>query len=249
MTKKTSRLYYARFFWVFLLLLTISTYSIAQKKDKKSEDKKKITNLINQDEVPLYNGMFIGYDLSGPIYKVFSGDYLSNEVNIEFNLKNRYFPVIEMGYGSANKWSDYGVNYKTKAPYFRIGADYNFLYKKHQKNYLTGGLRYGMTKYDFDLATPPIIDGVWEEDISAAPELKHSKVASSMQWLEFVVGVRTSIFKNIYMGWSLRMKYRLSYKKSEVGNPWYVPGYGIFKDSRFGITYSIIYRIPGKKKK
>lgn len=259
MEKKISSSSYDKYIILLLILFFpfLATAQEAKKDKKKKEDSKGI--LIDQAKVPLFNGVFIGYDLLGPIYKAYSDDYLSNEIMIDFNLKNRYFPVIELGYGSSDKWSDHGINYKAKAPYVRIGADYNFLYKKQEKNYLTLGLRYAMSKFDYELSNLTLEDGIWGDNISnlgiyddvwpGSMDLSKTKVASSMQWLEFVVGVRAAIFKNIYMGWSVRMKYKISSKKSDVGNPWYVPGYGIYKDSRFGITYSIIYRLPGKKKK
>ena len=248
MTERISRLYCVRFLWVLLFL--ISTQGIAQNKTTKKEKKKtdKI-NLIDQSTIPLFHGIFIGYDLSGPLYRAFSDDYISYEVQVEVNLKNRVFPAFELGYGTADKWSDHGINYKARAPYFRVGADYNFLYKKHAKNYLTAGLRYGYSKFDYEITSPEMSDPIWNPNPTESPVMEHAKIPSSMHWMEFVVGVRTAIFKNLYMGWSLRMRYKLSTDESDIGNPWYVPGYGIFKSSRMGLSYSIIYKIPGGKKK
>lgn len=247
MAEKTSRLYYAKLLWIFLLFLSIPAFS--QKKGQKKEEKKvDISKLIDQSSVPFFNGIFIGYDLSGPLYRVFSDDFLSNEVHIELNLKNRVLPAFELGYGHSDKNSEHGINYKAKAPYFRVGADYNFLYKKHQTNYLTGGVRYGFTKYDYEITTPVTPDPIWDKN-TPPTEFDYNKISSSMHWMEFVLGVRTSIFKNLYMGWSLRMRFKLSSGSSDIGNPWYVPGYGIYKSSRFGLSYSITYKIPGFKKK
>lgn len=229
------------------------------KAQEKQENDIERTTLIDQSSIPFFNGIMIGYDLLGPAYKAYSDDYLTNEISVDFNLKNRIFPSIEIGYGNTDKWSDKGVQYKTKAPFFRLGADYNFLYKKQKNNHLTLGLRYAFTTFDYDLANLPLKDNTWGDQIdnpsiyddiwNNSVNLEKSTLSSSMHWLEFVVGVRTSIYKNLYMGWSLRWKYRLSAKKNEQGDPWYVPGYGIYKDSRIGLSYSIIYRIPGKKHK
>lgn len=248
MTEKTSRLYYANILWIFLIFLPIP--ALSQNKSQKKEEKKvDVSKLIDQSTVPFFNGIFIGYDLSGPLYRAFSDDYLSNEVHIEVNLKNRIFPALELGYGHSDKNSEHGINYKAKAPYFRIGADYNFLYKKHQKHYLTGGLRYGLTKYDYEITNPISSDPIWDKNTTTSTEYDYNKISSSMHWMEFVFGVRTSIFKNFYMGWSLRMRFKLSSGSSDIGNPWYVPGYGIYKNTRLGLSYSIIYKIPGFKKK
>ena len=48
---------------------------------------------------PLYNGMSVGLDLWGIGSSVFGGDFLSSEVAVDVNLKNRFFPIAELGYG------------------------------------------------------------------------------------------------------------------------------------------------------
>lgn len=52
----------------------------AEKKDKKPEM-----------EYPLYNGVSIGVDLWGLGSQVFGGDFLSTEIVVDVNLKNRFF--------------------------------------------------------------------------------------------------------------------------------------------------------------
>lgn len=65
---------------------------------------------------PLYNGMSVGLDLWGIGSSVFGGDFLSSEVAVDVNLKNRFFPIAELGYGSTDTWSDKGIHYKSNAP-------------------------------------------------------------------------------------------------------------------------------------
>ena len=79
---------------------------------------------------PLYNGISVSVDLWGPGSKLFGSDFFSSEVAVDVNLKNRFFPIVELGYGNTDTWSDKGIHYKTGAPYFRIGMDYNALYNK-----------------------------------------------------------------------------------------------------------------------
>lgn len=259
MVKKMSNLSSAIKLTLFLLVGLSVSATAQEDQQKKKQDEIERPSLIDQSTVPFFNGIFIGYDLLGPIYKVYSDDYLTTEFSIDVNLKNRIFPVLELGYGNTNKWSDNGIQYKTKAPYFRLGADYNFLYKKHKNNHLTVGLRYAFTTFDFDIDNLSLEDGVWGDQIqnpgihddvwNESFPMDKKSLSSSMHWLEFVVGVRTSIWKNLYMGWSLRFKYRLSIQENDFGDPWYVPGFGINKGTRFGVNYSIIYRIPSKKSK
>lgn len=241
---------------IFCCLFLLTTPVVGQ--DKKRDKKKDNPN----DTIiyPLFDGISIGYDILGPINKAYNKKYLTHEISIDVSLKNRYFPVLELGYGSANKWSDHGIHYKSKAPYFRIGADYNFFHKKAHKHILSLGFRYGYSSFDYDIKNLPLDDDVWGNDVIENPSinddiwggsisLDKTRLSSSMHWLEFVLGVRTSIYKNLQMAITFRMKYRVSIERNPHGDPWYIPGFGNYDNSRAGINYSIIYRIPGSKRK
>ena len=152
---------------------------------------------------PLYNGMSVGLDLWGIGSSVFGGDFLSSEVAVDVNLKNRFFPIAELGYGSTDTWSDKGIHYKSNAPYFRIGMDYNTLYKKQHGHMLLVGLRYGVSsfKYDVDalglddpiyggiVGNPNLDDEIWGGSLP----YNHKGMKGSMHGRNFVsVSGRTS---------------------------------------------------------
>ena len=203
---------------------------------------------------PLYNGMSVGLDLWGIGSSVFGGDFLSSEVAVDVNLKNRFFPIAELGYGSTDTWSDKGIHYKSNAPYFRIGMDYNTLYKKQHGHMLLVGLRYGVSsfKYDVDalglddpiyggiVGNPNLDDEIWGGSLP----YNHKGMKGSMQWAEFCVGIRAHVWKALYMGWSLRFKFKLSASADEYGDPWYVPGFGKYGSNTMGVTYTITYKLP-----
>lgn len=203
---------------------------------------------------PLYNGMSVGLDLWGIGSSVFGGDFLSSEVSVDVNLKNRFFPIAELGYGSTDTWSDKGIHYKSNTPYFRIGMDYNTLYKKQHGHMLLVGLRYGVSsfKYDVDalglddpiyggiVGNPNLDDEIWGGSLP----YNHKGMKGSMQWAEFCVGIRAHVWKALYMGWSLRFKFKLSASADEYGDPWYVPGFGKYGSNTMGVTYTITYKLP-----
>ena len=95
---------------------------------------------------PLYNGISVSVDLWGPGSKLFGSDFFSSEVAVDVNLKNRFFPIVELGYGNTDTWSDKGIHYKTGAPYFRIGMDYN---ANWFKNRLKGSIHLAPLAYNF----------------------------------------------------------------------------------------------------
>lgn len=45
---------------------------------------------------PLYNGISVSVDLWGPGSKLFGSDFFSSEVAVDVNLKNRFFPIVEL---------------------------------------------------------------------------------------------------------------------------------------------------------
>ena len=149
----------------------------------------------------------------------------------------------------SDTWSDTGIHYKSAAPYFRVGADYNVV-----KEYLYVGLRYGFSSFKYDIsstpfsdpiyggsmANPGLIDGIWGGSVP----YHYNGLKSNMQWLELVAGVNVQIYKSFYMGWTLRFKFKTAGSISEHGNPWYVPGFGEYDSSNIGITYTLIYKLP-----
>ena len=204
-------------------------------------------------EYPFYNGTYVGVELWGIANSILGSDYLSTEVTGIVDLKHRYFPTIEVGYGETDAWGDQGIHYKSHAPYLRVGGDYNSLYKKAHGQALLVGLRYGISSFNYDIHSlglddpiygggynPNITDDVWKESIP----YDHRGMKSTMQWVELCVGVRAHVWKSIYMGWSLRFKFKLSASCDRYGDPWYVPGYGKYGSNTTGITYNIIYKLP-----
>ena len=91
---------------------------------------------IEEEKVPFYQGTTIGVDIFGLGSKIFGGDITSTEISVEVNLKNRYVPVAEIGYGTTDTTDDgTNIHYKASAPYFRIGMNYNFFFKKKRTGF------------------------------------------------------------------------------------------------------------------
>lgn len=215
--------------------------------EKKKEKKKP------EVEYPLYNGVIVGVDLWGLGSGLLGSDFTSAEVSVNADLKHRYFPVAEVGFGKTDSWNDNGIHYKGNGPYARIGLDYNTLYNKRHGHMLMVGLRYGFSNFKYDvrsavlddpiyggeMGNPNIVDDVWKENI---PYDHHMK--GTMQWAEFCVGIRAHIWKELYMGWALRFKFSLSESFDKYGDPWYVPGFGKYGSSTLGVSYTISYKLP-----
>jgi len=203
----------------------------------------KILSEDKEEELPFYQGLMVGVDVSGLASKAFGSDAFSSEISIHANLKNRFFPVVEIGYGKTDTTGEEtNIHYQTSAPFFRVGMDYNVFYKKpHLPGYFTVGLRYGFSSFTYDMQSPDLVDPNWGH--TSIP-VTYNDVKSNAGWLELVLGMKTQVYKDFYMGFTVRYRARQSMKKHENTEPYYIPGYGRGKTSNFGITYSLSYRLP-----
>lgn len=217
------------------------------------QQQKKKEKTLPEVNYPLMNGIDVGVDILSPMLKVFGSDFMSAEAMVDVNLYNRFFPTVEVGYGGGKATNDYDVSIKASAPYFRLGLDYNTLWKKAHGNLLLVGFRYGFSTGKYDVVVPDLtdpdysggakqtnlVDPIWGDVTNFAHEgMKHT-----MHWVEFTAGIRANITKRIKMGLILRIKHKLKASIDTFGDPYYIPGYGRYGSNKVGITYSIIYQL------
>ena len=101
-----------------------NTYTIAQQNNRHQTE-------MPADTIPFFRGIAVSADLAGIGQLAFS-DYGQYEAALRINLKDRYFPVIELGYGKADTENIISkLSYKTSAPYGRVGVDFNLMKNKH----------------------------------------------------------------------------------------------------------------------
>ena len=195
---------------------------------------------LQKDSIPLFRGFAVSFDLAGPAMMQLS-DQGQYEGALRVNLHDEWFPILEAGYGKANHEDDpvTGIRYQTSAPYFRIGIDKNLLKQKHGPNRFYAGLRYGFTSYKVDMSRDNFPDPVWQWDTGFG--VRDEKC--SYHWLEVALGVDAKIFGPLHLGWSVRYKRRIAHNDGILGRTWYVPGYGIYGDSRLGGTFNVIIDI------
>lgn len=203
----------------------------------------KILKEGEKEEKPFFQGIMVGVDVFGFLNQALGSDARTTEVSIEANLQNRFLPIVEIGYGGMDMTDDEtDIHFKTSAPFVRVGMNYNVFYKKPElPGCLTVGLRYGFSSFKYDVQSPDLVDPNWGH--TQIP-VDYTDVKSNVGWLEAVVGMRANVYKNFYLGLNVRYRSRLSMTKNENSEPYYIPGYGRGKPNNFGITYSIIYKLP-----
>lgn len=197
---------------------------------------------------PLLFSASVGVDLWDPLMRIFGQDYGVVGFSAELNLHNRYIPVIEAGLGNAHS-TPANQNYTYHVgltPYFRIGANYNFLYNSNPDYQFVAGLRLGWTHFSYELRDVTVNDPYWGE----SQTVDFPGQTSSVTYLNVLFGLRVKIWKPISMGWNIRFRAILHETEQPGGKPWYIPGYG----SRGGIltgSFSVFYTfsLSGRNKK
>lgn len=194
---------------------------------------KKLLHMEENDSVPLFNGFAVGVDLAGLVQYAVS-DYGQAEASLRLNLLDRYFPVVELGMGMASHDDVVTeIKYETRAPYVRIGADYNLMRDKHDDYRIYGGARYAFTSYKLDFSHPDIIDPVW----GGKAHYGADDVSCYCHWLEVAAGVDAKVWGPIHLGWSVRYRRRIAHDSGDYGKSWYVPGFGKTGTTRMGYTF------------
>lgn len=164
--------------------------------------------------------------------------YGQYEAALRYNMKDKYFPIIEIGLGDADKKEETtNLHYTTTAPYARLGIDMNMLKDKHDDYRVYVGIRAAYTSFKYDLSsTTAITDPVWGGEAA----LEVTGQSCSYLWTELVASVQARIVGPVHLGWTIRYKNRLHQSFDDAGEPWYVPGFGKRGSSRLGGSFSVI---------
>ncbi len=195
---------------------------------------------LERDTLPFFRGFAVSFDVIGAM-QMQLGDYGQYEAALRLNLRNRYFPIIEVGYGKASHEDDVvtHISYHTKAPFFRVGCDFNVAKNKQSQNRVYAGFRYAYTSYKADIERSPFEDPVWKWQTSFG--IKDSPCWQ--HWGEAVFGVDAQIFGPLHLGWSVRYRRRFFHDDGITGKTWYVPGYGTQDSSNLAATFNVIVDI------
>lgn len=197
-------------------------------------------------KIPFFQGFTLSADVVG-VAQYFLSDYGSVEAALRLNLKNTFFPIVEMGLADCDITDENtSIRYKTRAPYARVGIDFNMLKNKLQDNRLYVGARYGISNYKFDISGPAIKDPFW----GGSEPFSYRDISATSHWAEAVLGVQVKMWGHFHMGWAIRYRHEISSTKNKYAKPYYIPGYGTTAEGgALGITYSLIFDLNWGMKK
>lgn len=225
-------------FSILWILCSISVH--AQQKD----------TIVTPPKIERY-GIRVGADLSKIARTIFDSDYQGLELVGDYRLTKKYFLAGELG--NENKTTnDDQINFTTKGTYFKVGFDYNV----HEnwldlENIISIGLRYGVSTFSQQLNSYEVYNP--NPYFGEIPDTQSGKNFGglSAQWVEVVAGVKTRVFDNFFVGFSLRANRLVSNQKPGGFDNLYIPGFNRTYDGDFGVgfNYTVTYFIPIYKKK
>lgn len=234
--------------WI-LLICSVSIFSQTSDTDTASYNPKE--SGVKQFQPPVFRGVSAHLDVASPLMGlVYSNKIFNIETQVDVNLFDRLFPILEVGFTSVDK-SVGEASYITRAPFFKVGINYGLMKgydKKGEprslKNYPFVGVRYGFSPMNYQLNNIVVRDDYWGEEVVR----NYSKSLLYAGWVELVAGVRIELIKGVTMGWSVRFKMALHSAGVEKEKLWYVPGFGITNSSSFSFNYTIGYTFRTKPK-
>ena len=180
--------------------------------------------------------------------------YQAFEASVDGEVVQKYFPTFEAGWSKLTNSTvnisaqDPAIqyNYQMSGTYYRVGMNYNMLkYKQHlDRNIFFVGARLATSGFSQE-ASQVSLTNAW-----GTLETSFPKTSLHAYWFEGVIGLRGEVVRNLYMGYTIRIKRMIAHSGYNGINPYIIPGYGKgSKSSTVGISYSIFYAIPIKNPK
>lgn len=188
-------------------------------------------------DTAIYQGMSLKFDLLTMTLELARsrGQVQNYEIAMNWRLKQRFFPTLELGYAQAKCEAD-GAKHDGKGGFARVGMDLNGL-KKHPENpnALLVGLRVGTAVQQYDLTHVNVNDTYWGATTVDFPGRVRCDV-----WGEILAGCQVQVWEGLQMGWYIRMKLLMTRREKNNGPlPYYIPGYGYRDDTAWGLNYYI----------
>jgi Domain of unknown function (DUF6048) len=207
------------------------------------------TNEESMDTIVTANrkyGIRLGVDMLKLVRTAIESGYSGFEIIGDVRFSKRFYAAAELGFED-RKWDKDNLVSMTNGSYIKVGADFN-AYRNWlgMNNAISAGLRYGLSSFSQELISYPIYttDTTFPTVIRDESR-KYSGLNAS--WVEFIFGVKTEVFNNLYLSINVQLKRLLNEKKPDNFDNLIIPGFNRTNDySEFGVGYgySISYLIP-----
>jgi len=182
-------------------------------------------------------GVRIGFDLSSAALSFMEGEGIDAGFTADMTWGDDYFIIADAGYVNHIRTGP-GYELSQDALYTRAGVDYSIY--SFENDVIATGFRYGFSTYRHKGKNVLVEDDYWGDYRGIMP-------ANNLRshWIEGVFSLKTELFADVFIGWTLRGKVLLQRGEEENMEEWHIPGYGLSgQSSTLGFNFYIFYRIP-----
>ncbi len=183
----------------------------------------------------------IGLDVSGVARQFVEPETITGEISVDVEWQNNYFAALEAGMMTVDVEKE-THRYQADGYFFRLGADFNILGRTPQNPHdlVLLSVRYGYSALNHEAPFIVIPDPFWGNYQTAVPAHRYRA-----HWIEAGLGLKTHLFHNIFIGWSLRGRLLLTSTKEPAMEPYFIGGFGKSNgNTNLMLHYLILYRIP-----
>lgn len=176
-------------------------------------------------------------DVGERVFKSFDQGH-QFQATIDFD---QYFLAAEYGMVKVNRTGPF--NYNMEGSFFSIGPEVNLLKNERKSgNSMTFGMRYATANFQDNLSF-----------VSSGPfgdqQIYQENPSVKVVWAELTTGLNVNVWKGLYIGYTVRMKF---WKKlTGVGEliPHDIPGFGLYeRNNGVGFNYYVGWAIPLREK-
>lgn len=166
----------------------------------------------------------------------------------------RFMVSVEYGHADLTRQNEAGVpeqevfSYSSSGDFYKLGIDANLLRDKQTGDFdarndvIYFGLKYALSVID-DQVSFRTGDNFWE---TSSIDQRNENLR--VYWIEMNAGMKVEIFRNVFLGYTMRYRFGQRYSNRSSLVPYRIPGFGKGEDeTNFGFDYYIFYRIPFKK--
>ena len=204
------------------------------------------STLVSADEpdtIVVQKAFITGIELTGPVIGFINPDNVNYEAYISYRKSFKYYLVASIAYSNYH-FEQYNYNYDNNGIAISLGTDINLLKPKMRtgNNFVGIGIRYGLSV--FTQETPWLkYDNYW-----GSSEAQLDPKTATGHFIQLSGGVKAELFKNILIGWTVKVNLLMFHTAGKDNRPVYIPGMGSSdKTIGQGVAFHIAWMIPTGK--